>query len=225
MLSKIEKLMRESPKFRRLFYKIDYSLSKIMVIFYCFLCVALICIPSIVAFFNLPKDNRALVSSFIGGAISLVVVPLLSVHIKHKNTKIDELYKLNITLYEKLIPILFQLLVDEYLLHGKSFIQEVNASEVKEKVKEIVNPLKIFICDNYDIMCNTFSFGLISSIIDVHKECSYDVTKYKNIKEKVRICVRYIRRESGAKGLFYIDQRAVEMRCEMERETVEQIRK
>ena len=129
----------------------------------------MICIPSIVAFFNLPKDNRALVSSFIGGAISLVVVPLLSVHIKHKNTKIDELYKLNITLYEKLIPILFQLLVDEYLLHGKSFIQEVNASEVKEKVKEIVNPLKIFICDNYDIMCNTFSFGLISSIIDVYK--------------------------------------------------------
>lgn len=225
MLSKIEKLMKESPNFRRLYYKIDYSFSKSMIIIYGFLCVALICIPSIVAFCNLPKDTRAWISSFIGGAISLVVVPLLSIHIKHKNTKTDELHKLNITLYEKLIPILFQLLVDEYLLHGKSFIQEVNASEVKEKVKKIVNPLKIFICDNYDKMCNTFSFGLISSIINVYKECSYDVTKYKNIKEKVRICVRYIRSESGAKGLFYIDQIAVEMRCEMECDTVEQIRK
>ena len=110
-------------------------------------------------------------------------------------------------------------------MHGESFIQEVNVSEVKEKVKEIVNPLKKFVCDNYDEICNTFSSGFISSIIDVYQECNRKVTKYMIIKEKVRVCFRYIRRESGAKGLFYIDQRAVKMRCEMERETVEQIRK
>ena len=106
MLSKFEKLMNESPKFRRFYYKIDCYLSRTMIVS-CILCVVFICAPAIVAFFSLPEDIRVFVSSFIGGVSSLVIVPLLSIYIKHKNTKIDELYKLNMTLYKELTSILF----------------------------------------------------------------------------------------------------------------------
>lgn len=223
MLSKIEKLMEESPRFRRFFYKMDYYSPRTLIICYVF-CAVLICVPTIVAFFSLSDSDRLFVSSIIGGSLSLVVIPLLSIYVKHKNKKMDELYDSDRILYDELTSILLQLLADEYLLHDKSLTKSVNKTEVNDKVEEIVSELEGFVNQNYDKMCNRFSSSLILSILDVHEECKRCVTTYINIKERVRRCCRFIRKESGARGLFYIDQRAVEIRCAKSCETVKHIK-
>jgi hypothetical protein len=62
-------------------------------------------------------------------------------------------------------------------------------------------------------MCNTFSVSLIWDIVDVYNECLNDITKYSNIRAKVRKCFRNMRRDSGAKGSFYINQGVITMLC------------
>lgn len=44
-------------------------------------------------------------------------------------------------------------------------------------------------------------------------ECLNDITKYSNIRAKVRKCFRNMRRDSGAKGSFYINQGVITMLC------------
>ena len=223
MLSKIEKLMENSPRLRRFYYKMNFYFPRTLIACYV-CCAALICIPTLIAFFSLPDSDRLFVSSIICGSLSLVVIPLLSVYVKHKNKRIDELYDSDRVLYDELTLILFQLLADEYLLHDKSLTKSVNKTEVNDKVEEIVSELEGFVNQNYDKMCNRFSSSLILSILDVHEECKRCVTTYRNIKERVRRCCRFIRKESGVRGLFYIDQRAVEIRCTKSCETVKHIK-
>lgn len=58
-----------------------------------------------------------------------------------------------------------------------------------------------------------FSVNLIWDIIDVYTECLHSTTKYSNIKEKIRKCFKEMRRESGAKGSFYVNHVAITMLC------------
>lgn len=48
---------------------------------------------------------------------------------------------------------------------------------------------------------------------DVNNECLHSVTKYVNIRVKIRKCFRNMRRELGAKGSFYINQTVINMLC------------
>ena len=77
----------------------------------------------------------------------------------------------------------------------------------------MTNPKANIICENYEKMCNTFSVSLIWDIVDVYNECLNDITKYSNIRAKVRKCFRNMRRDSGAKGSFYINQGVITMLC------------
>ncbi len=216
MISEIEQLMDERPKVRRVFDEIDDFFDKMLVVNY-IICITfsavVICVPTIMAFFYLPENVRIWISSIIGGILSLIVIPLLINHIKRKQNKADELYEINKPLYQDLSAIFVQLLADEYIVHGKNVKDEINTATNNDKVEKILDPLKCFICENYDKMCNTFSVSLIWDIIDVYNECLHSVTKYINIRVKIRKCFRNMRRESGAKGSFYINQTAITMLC------------
>lgn len=171
-----------------------------------------ICIPTIIVFFSLTEDEdiRIWISSITGGILSLIVIPLLINHIKCKQKKMNELYEINKPLYQELSDIFIQLLADEYVVHNKNVKCEMNVSD-DDRIKEILDPLKIFICENYNKMCTTFSVSLTWNIIEVYRECLHSVTRYSNIRVKIRKCFRNMRRESGAKGSFYINQNAIDM--------------
>ena len=47
----------------------------------------------------------------------------------------------------------------------------------------------------------------------MYNECLHSVTKYVNIRVKIRKCFRNMRRELGAKGSFYINQTVINMLC------------
>lgn len=216
LVSKIEELRDERPKVRRIFDEISDFCDKMLVVNY-IICITfsavVIFVPTSLAFLSCPKDIRALIVSIVGGILSLIVIPLLINHIKRKQKMADELYELNKPLYQNLSTIFIQLLTDEYVVHGRNVRDEMNIPANDDKVEEIVTPLKKFICENYDKMCNTFSVSLIWDIIDVYNECLHSVTKYINIRVKVRKCFRNMRRDSGAKGSFYINQGVITMLC------------
>lgn len=214
MFSKIDKLRDGRPTIRRILDAISDFCDKMLVINYiiCFTFSAIvICVPTIISFFCLSEDVRVLISPIIGGVLSLLVTPLLINHIKRKQKRKDELYEINKPLYQNLSVILIQLLADEYVVHGKNVRDEMNISTNDDKVREIVAPLKKFINENYDKRCNTFSVSLIWNIIDVYNECLHSVTKYINIRVKVQKCFRNMRRDSDAKGSFYINQAVINM--------------
>lgn len=220
MLSKIEKLREERPRVRRIFDEISDFCDKMLMVNYVLFFVfsaTLIGLPTAVAFLACPEDIRGLIASVVGGFLSLILIPILINHMKRKQKKADELYEINKHLYQKLSAIFVQLLVDEYIFYGKNVKGEANTydndDKVKDEVKKLIAPLKKFICDNYDKMCNTFSVSLIWDIMDVYNECLHSVTKYINIRVKIRKCFRNMRRESGAKGSFYINQTAITMLC------------
>lgn len=216
MLSEIQKIRDERPKVRRIFDEIGYFCDKMLVVNYIItftFSAVVICVPTIMAFFCLSDKDRGWIASIVGGILSLIVIPLLINHIKRKQKKADELYEINKPLYQKLSDIFIQLLADEYIIHGKNVRDELVTYDNEDKVKEIITPLKNFICENYDEMCNTFSITLIWDIIDVYNECLHSVTKYVNIRVKIRKCFRNMRRESGAKGSFYINQTVINMIC------------
>lgn len=211
MLLYLEKLIDNYPRLRMIFYYIDCLFGKTMFLCY-LLCAIAILSPTMVAYFNMPENIRVEVSAIIGGFVSLIIVPLASIYIKHRNKKLDELYEINKPLYEKLVFVLLQLLSDEYILHNKDFKQVVKTLS-NDEVEIVLKPLETFICDNYGKMCNAFSAGLIMRIFEVYQECSHSVTKYINIRRRIRLCIRLIRKESGAKGTFYISQKAIELNC------------
>lgn len=155
MLSKIEKFRDEHPKVRRVFDEIGDFCNRISIALCC-LSAILICIPTIIVFFCLPESVRIWISSIIGGVLSLIIIPLLINYIKHKQKKIDELYEINKSLYLDLSAIFVQLLEEEYIFHDKNEKEKIVTANDKEKVEEILNPLKCFICENYVRMCNTF---------------------------------------------------------------------
>lgn len=214
-LSKIEKFRDEHPKVRRILDEISDFCDKALIVNYIItfiISTVVICVPTIMAFLCLSDKDRGWIASIVGGVLSLIVIPLLINHIKRKQKKTDELYEINKPLYQKLSAILIQLLADEYMIHDKNAIGEFSTVD-NDKVKEITDPLNNFICENYDKMCNTFSVALIWDIIDVYNECLHSVTKYVNIRVKIRKCFRNMRRDSGAKGSFYINQGVITMLC------------
>lgn len=216
MSQKFVKIYNEHPKFRRFIDAISDFGDKMLVVNYIILsaCLAvLIGAPTIAAFLSCPEDIRVWIASIVGGILSLVVMPLFINYIKYKQNKADRLYKINKPLYEKLSAVLIKLLADEYIIHGKNAKNEINTAADNDKVEKIVNPLKCFICENYDKMCNTFSVSLIWDIVDVYNECLNNNTKYSNIRAKVRKCFRNMRKNPGAKGWFYINQDAITMLC------------
>lgn len=213
MLLKFEKLREERPKVRRVFDEISDFCDKMLVVNYIilFVCsVVIIGVPTALAFLSCPEDIRVWIASIVGGILSLVVIPLLINHIKRKQKMVDELYENNRPLYERLSDILVKLLADEYIAYNKNARAEMNTAA---KQNLIISPLKKFICENYEKMCNTFSVSLIWDIVDVYNECLNDITKYSNIRAKVRKCFRNMRRDSGAKGSFYINQGVITMLC------------
>lgn len=213
MLLKIERLRDDRPKVRRVFDEISDFCDKMLVVNYTILLIcsaALIGVPTALAFLSCSEDIRVWIASIAGGILSLVVIPLLINHIKRKQKMADELYENNKPLYERLSAILVELLADEYSAHNKNVHAEMDTTA---KQNLIIFPLKRFICENYEKMCNTFSVSLIWDIVDVYNECLNDITKYSNIRAKVRKCFRNMRRDSGAKGSFYINQGVITMLC------------
>lgn len=213
MSQKFIKVYDEHPKFRRLIDEISDFGDKMLVVNYIIFsaCLAVsIGAPTIVAFLSCPEDIRVWIASIVGGILSLVVMPLFINYIKYKQNKADRLYEINKPLYEKLSSVLLKLLADEYIAHNQDPRAEMNTAE---KQNLIIPPLKNFICENYDKMCDTFSASLIGDIVDVYNECLNYNTKYSNIQAKVRKCFRNMRRDPGAKGSFYINQGAITMLC------------
>ena len=213
MSQKFIKVWDERPKFRRLIDEISDFGDKMLVVNYIIFlsCLAvLIGVPITVAFLSYPEDIRVWIASIVGGILSLIVIPLFINHIKRKQNKADKLYEINKPLYERLSAVLVKLLEDEYIVHNQNRRTEMNTAE---KQNLIISPLENFICKNYDKMCNTFSVSLIWDIVDVYNECLNDITKYSNILSKVRKCFRNMRRDSGAKGSFYINHSVITMLC------------
>ena len=214
MLSKIEILKDERPRVRRTFdgiYEFCSKIAAVNLMVIITLSTVMIFAPTIFAFLYLSENVRIWISSIIGGILSLVVIPLSINYIKYKQKKADELYVINEPLYQELSDILIKLLSEEYIIHGGNVRDEINTTSINDIINIIVEPLKDFICENYSRMCNTFSVSLIWNIIDVYNECLYSVTKYNNIRVKIRKCFRKMRRDSGAKGSFYINQSVITM--------------
>lgn len=219
MLSKIMKIRDERPKVRRILDAISDFCGRMQIVncILLFTCMAiLIGVPTAIVFLSCSEDVRNLITTIIGGVLSLIFIPLSINYIKRKQKKEDELSEINKPLYEKLSTILIQLLEDGYIAHSKNVENKTvvsNDDENENEVKEIAVQLENFICDNYDKMCNTFPVSLMWDIIEVYTECTYSVTEYINIRVKVTKCFRKMRRGLGAKGLFYINQDAIKMLC------------
>ncbi len=212
-LSKIEKSRRKRPKVRRILDEIGDFCDKVFIVNYIILLVLsalLIGVPTFMVFLSFPEDIRVWITSIFGGILSIIVMPLFIDYIKYKQKINDELYENNKPLYEMLSDILVKLLAEEYSTHKEDVHAELNTSEKQNK---IIYPLKKFICENYEKMCNTFPVSLIWDIVDVYDECLNDITKYSNIRAKVRKCFCNMRRDAGAKGSFYINQCVIKMLC------------
>lgn len=228
MLSKVDKIKDKRPGVRRLIDKISDFCDKMLVVDYIILIsfsAVMICVPTFMTFFCMSDKDRGWIASIVGGVLSLIVIPLLINHINRKQKIADELSEINKHLYQELSAILIQLLAEEYILHDENKRVQINTSDNLDKAMKVVGALKDFICKNYDKMCNTFSDDLIWDTIDVYNECLHSVTKYSNIREKVRKCLRNVRRKSGVRGSFYINQSAINMLCHIDDEYKENRKK
>lgn len=217
MNTKIEQIKSERPKLRKVIDTIVDHFDIMMIVYYIIMIISalfFISVPTLIVFFQCPDDIRGWIASIVGGTLSIVVIPILLNYLTNKQKKNMELKKMlneiNKPLYDELSKILIDLLVDEYIIHGKNPYEKISS----ECSKEATNVLCDFLRDNYSQISNYFSVSLIWNLVEICNECSNNKTTYDNIRIKVRKCFRSIRKEVGSKGKFYENRFIIEKICE-----------
>lgn len=210
------KIRREHPKTRKIFDMIADFCNRVLIVSYILmilLCLSVIIIPTLTVFLHSPEDARIWIASIVGGIFSIVVVPIFINYLNNKQKKDEALRKTlfeeNKSFYEELSEILVELLANEYSIHKENISNKTKA----EKSLNAIVHLKDFLCENYSKLSNTFSVTLIWDIVEVCQECSNTVTAYDNIQIKAEKCFRTIRKETGAKGKFYVNNYIIKEIC------------
>ncbi len=171
------------PKFRKFLDEIVFFLDN-FIIWYWVGVIALLAIILIVLYYTLPNEIKIEVSSIVGGTLSIIIVPLGLNYINKRNENRMKLFEENKDLYLKLSNILISLITSYDITNKKN--------------------LHNFLCENYSIMCVTFSSSLIVDIISVNEEDDFENIKYYALK-----IIKKLRKESGINKTFYINRFAI----------------
>ncbi len=177
---------KKHPKFRLFLDKTDDFFEKYSFIYWTFIGLY-IAVLTIVVFYSLPNEVRTPITSVVGGAISIVIVPMSINKFNTKQSQSRERYNNAYNLYVELADIICS------MMNGSS----------QESSKTMLNN---YIVENYSKMVLTFKSSLIWDIVNLNEE--YGVSK-ENVTYYCEKIIKKIRKESGVTGSFYFNKKAL----------------
>lgn len=177
---------KKHPTFRLFLDRIDDFFEKFSFIYWTLIGLY-IAVLIIVVFYSLPNEVRTPITSVVGSAISIVIVPMSINKYNMKQSQNRERFNNAYDLYAELADIIC------------SIMNEANQKNSKVKLNN-------YIVDNYSKMILTYKPSLIWDIVNLNEEYGISEENTAYYCEKI---IKKIRKETGITGSFYFNKKAL----------------